>query len=149
MAEDGNLRAGIYERVSVKLTGKEARSVAGQNARNLSACEENGWTVAGRYADPGVSASRYARQKRRAEYERLREDVASGLLDVIVVWKANRIDRKLGEWSALLEECRERGVKIYITYGGGHLYDPRNGSDRRHLVPASVDPAAETHNTLA
>lgn len=148
MGDSTGLRAGIYERVSVKLTGKEARSVAEQNARNKTACEKHGWSIGGHYADPGVSASRYARQKRRAEYERMRADVADGLLDVIVVWKANRIDRKLGEWSALLEECRERRVKIYITYND-HLYDPRDHSDWRQLAIDGVAAAADSDQISA
>jgi DNA invertase Pin-like site-specific DNA recombinase len=139
----GGLRAGIYDRVSKKPTGKEARSVASQNKANRLACNRYEWTVAAKYADPGVSASRHAKTKRRDDYERLRDDVRAGTLDVIVFWESSRGDRKLGEWASFLDDCRDHHVLIYIT-SHDRLYDMSRSRDRRSLAEDGVDSEYET-----
>ena len=47
-------RAGLYDRVSRKVTGREVRSTEEQHEANSAACERYGWSAAARYTDPGV-----------------------------------------------------------------------------------------------
>ena len=54
--------------------------------------------IADRYADPGLSASRFA-TKDRPEYKRLLADVEAGKLDVVVLWESSRGGRELAAWA--------------------------------------------------
>ena len=84
------VQAGVYERVSKLASAKDrrevqrARSIDEQNKANREECERHGWTIADRYADPRLSASRFA-TKDRPEYKRLLADVEAGKLDVVVL----------------------------------------------------------------
>src|SRR5215813_11751416 len=98
-------RAGLYERVSTLAGGREARSIDEQNEANAAAVGEHGWTIAGRYTDPGKSASRFSRTD-RAEFARLLADLQRGALDILVFWEASRGSRHLTTWSSLLDMCR-------------------------------------------
>jgi len=142
------MRAGLYERVS---TGTRdvalSRSVEQQNQAGSRAAQTHGWTIVGRYADPGLSASRYAR-KSRPEWERLRADVQAGRLDVVVMWEPSRGSRKLSTWAGFLDDCLEHGVLIYITRDE-YLYDPANTRDWRELASEGVDSAHESDKNSA
>ena len=142
----GKRRAGLYDRVSKKATGKEARSLASQKERNEDACGQHGWIIAARYTDPGISASRYARRG-RDDWPRLLADIAAGVLDVVVLWESSRGDRQLETWAAFLRACRENNVLIYVT-SHGRLYNMRNRRDWRTLAEEGVD-AEDESNKIA
>ena len=96
------LRAGLYERVSTGIQDTElSRSVDQQNRQGQAAVRQHGWRVAARYADPGLSASRYAR-KGRPDWTRLVADIESGRLDIIVMWASDRGGRELEAWARFL-----------------------------------------------
>src|SRR5258708_16591109 len=107
-------RAGLYERKSTG-PGDSAlsRSVEQQNQQNREAAGREGWRVARRYSDPGLSASRYARAG-GPEWEQLRADVRAGRLDTVVLWEPSRGGRGLGDWASFLHDCRGRGVPIHL-----------------------------------
>ena len=115
-------RAGLYERVSTGIQDSaESRSVDQQNRAGSEATEAQGWRVAGRYPDPGLSASRFAKRG-RPEWSRLVTDIEAGRLDIVVMWAANRGGRELEEWARFLNACRKNSVRIFVT-GKGRLYD--------------------------
>jgi site-specific DNA recombinase len=65
---------------------------------------KRGWTCVGTYTDEGVSGTR----ERRPQLDRLLADVRRGKVDVVLVWKADRLFRSLknmvvtlDEWNAL------------------------------------------------
>jgi site-specific DNA recombinase len=147
-----HLRAGLYGRVSLQRKRKkgarataEDRSCRQQDEANSAACERYGWSVAARYADPGRSASRFARAARE-DYERLLADITARRLDVVVFWESSRGGRELVAWATLLHECRRCGVKIYIT-DHDHLYDLDIARDWRTLAEDGVDSAYESEKT--
>jgi site-specific DNA recombinase len=145
------VRAGVYERVSKLASARDrkeiqrARSIEEQNKANLGEVERHGWTVADRYTDPGLSASRFA-TKDRPEYKRLLADVQSGKLDVVVLWEPSRGGRELEAWAQFLNACRETQTGIYITTHG-RLYDMSNGRDWRSLAEDGVDSGYESEKT--
>jgi DNA invertase Pin-like site-specific DNA recombinase len=139
------LRAAPYERVSTLAGGSKARSIDEQNEANAKAIAEHGWIAAGRYQDPGRSASRFARRDRE-EYDRLTADLGRGAFDVLVLWEPSRGGRNLTIWSGLLDKCRERGVKVYVT-SHDHLYDLSVGRDWHQLAGEGVSSAWETEQT--
>jgi DNA invertase Pin-like site-specific DNA recombinase len=140
-------RAGLYQRVSVLAHGADARAVDEQNDANAAACARNDWTPAERYADPGRSASRFAR-RHREEYGRLMADLRAGKLDILILWEPSRGSRELEEWARLLNVCREHEASIYIT-SHDRLYRHDSGRDWRSLAEDGVDSAYESEKTSA
>ena len=67
----------------------------------------------------------------------------AGLIDVIILWESSRGDRKLSEWSAFLDECRERGILIHVITHD-RTYDLRIARDWRVLADDGVDSAYES-----
>jgi site-specific DNA recombinase len=145
------VRAGVYERVSRLANAQDrkeierARSIEEQNKANSAECERRGWRITARYADPGLSASRFA-TKDRPEYKRLLTDVEAGKLDVVVLWESSRGGRELAAWAQFLNACRENQTGIYITTHG-RLYDMANGRDWRSLAEDGVDSGYESEKT--
>lgn len=151
IARSRPVQAGVYERVSKLASARDrkeiarARSIEEQNKANLGEVERHGWTIADRYADPGLSASRFA-TKDRPEYKRLLTDVRAGRLDVVVLWESSRGGRELEAWAQFLNACRETQTGIYITTHG-RLYDMANGRDWRSLAEDGVDSGYESEKT--
>ena len=133
-------RAAKYQRVSTS-----DQSVIRQNTENAAACEAHGW-VATEYADPGLSASRFAGKKggaSRKDYSRMLADLAGGRIDVIVLWEVSRGDRQLDGWATLLDTCRRHGVRIFIT-SEDFLYEPAKARDWKQLAEAGISAAMES-----
>ncbi|MFG2699572.1 recombinase family protein [Streptomyces sp. NPDC048386] len=128
-------------------------SVARQGAMNATAARENSWDLGEPYEDDGLSASKYARKK-RDDFERLMEDLASGETgrtsrfgaDILMLWESSRGSRQVGEWVNFLELCEAKGVLIWVTTHE-RLYDPRNGRDRKTLLEDAIDSEYESYKT--
>ena len=136
------LRAAAYERVSSAASGTRARSIEEQSRDNREVIAANGWTIAGRYEDPDRPASRFTRRNRE-EWERLLADLERGTFDILVLWESSRGGRALTGWSAMLDACRRKGARIYITTHK-RLYDPAESRDWRSLAEDGIDSAYES-----
>lgn len=117
MTTAGTLRAGLYTRVSKDASGT-VRSPREQEADARRDCERQGWDVVTVYEDVR-GASRHSRGA-RPDYDRLRADVAAGMVDVLVAWEASRFQRDLQAYSELADLCRRHGVRWSYN---GRLYD--------------------------
>jgi site-specific DNA recombinase len=140
-----NLRAGLYGRVSILRKGADDRSCRQQDEANTAACARNEWPVVARYADPGRSASRFARGARE-DYERLLRDVKARNHDVTVFWEPSRGGRELVAWATLLHESRAHGVMIYIT-DHDRLYDLASARDWKSLAEDGISAAYSSEET--
>jgi DNA invertase Pin-like site-specific DNA recombinase len=138
-------RALVYDRVSKDR--KQRASVADQSRANRQACDENGWAIAVVAEDNDLSASRYAR-KDRPGWGDVRAAVLAGQVDVVVLWESNRGDRKLPEWAAFLDDCRNRGVLIHVV-SHRRTYDPAIARDWRSLAEDGVDSAYDSEKLSA
>jgi site-specific DNA recombinase len=135
---DQGLRAGLYPRKSKdERTGKMSESVGEQERTGRADCAELGATVVDVYPDDGRSASRFA-TKTRDEWTRLRSDIDAGRLDLVWLWEVDRGGREVEDWAGFLNQCRRRGVKVYV-HTHGRLYDPRVPRERRGLLEDGVD----------
>lgn len=130
-------RAGVYGRQS---RGK-AKSITDQIAAGEEVCEAEGWQLVETYQD-GSSASRYAR-KGRDDWQRCLGDIEAGHLTILILWESSRGDRTLTTWSAMLDLCRDRGVRIYVV-SHERLYDPRKHRDWKTLAEDGIASASET-----
>lgn len=143
------IRAGLYQRVSKLASAADRdadRSIEQQNEGNRDACERKGWAVAAEYADPGLSASRFAGSKggaNREEYRRALGDVKAGRLDVLIMWEPSRGSRELESWAHLLNACRAAGVLLHVT-SHDRTYDLSGGRDWRSLAEDGLDSCYES-----
>ena len=96
------LRAALYARVStlngqdVGLQLDELRQVAAQR----------GWEIAGIYEDAGVSGTKTS----RPGLDRMLADAQAGKVDVVAVWKLDRLGRSLQHVLATLDQLNAQGV---------------------------------------
>jgi site-specific DNA recombinase len=127
------LRAGVYLRVSRadrddkrKPTLDEERSTSTQRRIFDEWAARTGVLLAGEYADPDMSASRFANRKNRPEFERMVADVQAGKLDVLWFWEISRQQRRLDVFADLRDLCRDHGVLWVFR---DRVADPANSSD--------------------
>lgn len=131
------VRAGVYGRQS---RGSK-KSIADQMAAGQVACEEAGWEARA-YSDQ-VSASWYG-GKQRGGWAEVLADLEAGELDVLVLWESSRGDRRLTEWSRLLDTCQEHGVLIHVI-SHERTYNARNHRDWETLATDGVKSQAEVN----
>ena len=95
--------------------------------------DDLGIRIVARYRENGaVSASGYT-TKKRDEWEKVVAHLATGEVEVLIVWEISRADRKAHVWATLVHECEQRGVYVYVTSHGA-AYDPRNRRDWKTLM---------------
>lgn len=136
-----------YLRVSKDAKGR-GKSTDQQHDDNTRAISDQGWSAHPQsYRDDDRSASRYARRGREG-FTQLVADLDEGKFDadVLVIWESSRGSRRAGEWYDLIELCKERSVRIYVTTHR-RVYDPENARDRRSLREDASDAEYESDKT--
>lgn len=92
------MKAGLYERVSTDEQVKEGYSIAAQDNKGKAFIESQGWTVHDVYVDDGESA----KDLDRPDLQRLLRDAEEGKIDVIVVYRLDRLTRSVKDLYDLL-----------------------------------------------
>lgn len=137
-----------YLRVSKDPRGT-GKSPDQQHHENVRSFEQQGWVLhpSAPYRDTDRSASRYAK-RHREDFGRLISDLEENAFDadVLAIWESSRGSRRVGEWVDLIDLCKEREVRIWVTTHG-RLYDPANARDRRTLLEDAVDAEYESDKT--
>lgn len=143
-----NLSVREYLRVS-KDRQQTGKSPDQQHDENVQSIERQGWSLHADppYRDTDRSASRFA-TKAREDFKRLIDDLERDAFgaDVLAIWESSRGSRRVGEWVDLVDLCKERSVRIWVTTHG-RLYDPANARDRRSLLEDAVDAEYESDKT--
>jgi len=97
------MKVGIYARVSTIDKGQDV----GMQLHELEAyAKARGWTVQDRYLDEGVSGSK----ERRPGLDRLLSSCRRRQIDVVLVWRLDRLGRSLKHLIMLLDELQSLGV---------------------------------------
>jgi DNA invertase Pin-like site-specific DNA recombinase len=96
-------RAAIYARVSTS-----DQDTGMQVAELRQVCEQRGWCIVAQHLDDGVSGAATS----RAGLDALVADVHAGRVDVVVVWKLDRLGRSLGHVLGLLDAFTAAGVQF-------------------------------------
>lgn len=104
-------RAGIYTRVSTTRQATEGLSLDAQDARCTAYVEREGWTLADRYVERGVSG----RKADRPQLGRLMRDVADGALDVVVIPKIDRFGRSMTDLLNNLQVLKDHDVAVVFV----------------------------------
>lgn len=92
------MRTAIYIRVSTDDQAKEGFSLAAQSQRLRAYCESQDWAISDIYADEGYSA----KDTERPALQRMLSDIRSGRLDVVLVWRLDRLTRSVLDLYQLL-----------------------------------------------
>lgn len=96
------MRAGTYARVS-----QSGQHVENQLRELHDYCERRGWSVRD-YVDDGISGTR----DRRPSLDAMLNDARRRRLDVIVVWRLDRLGRNLRHLVMMLDELTALGVGL-------------------------------------
>lgn len=105
---------------------------------------DHDWRITERYSD-GVSASRYSKRARKG-WDSVLADIDAQRIDVLVLWESSRGDRRLADWAAMLDLCRDHGVRIWVVTHG-RLYDMANSRDWKTMAEEGVASADESNKT--
>lgn len=97
------MRAALYTRVSTREQAQEGYSIAAQLNSLKSFCESQSWDIVGIYTDDGISA----KDTKRTQLQRMISDLKGGKIDVVLVYRLDRLTRSVLDLYALLELFEE------------------------------------------
>jgi site-specific DNA recombinase len=110
VAAPGTARVGIYTRQSVDEHDVEFKSVEAQRdavEAYVTSQRGEGWTaLPERYDDAGYSG----KDTNRPAFQRLMRDVEAGRVDLVAVYKIDRLSRSIGDFVALTTLFEKHGV---------------------------------------
>lgn len=92
-------RAAVYTRVSTD-EQVDGYSLEEQERRCKAQIESKGWVYVGTYSDPGVSG----RTMKRAGLQRMFNDIKSGAINAVVIYKLDRLSRKQRDTMTIVED---------------------------------------------
>lgn len=101
-------RAVIYARLSI--TRDESVSIERQLERSRAYCQARGWEVVAEHVDDGVSASARAPEDRKGWKALLA--MPPGSFDVVVVWKVDRLSRRVIDFLNAHKALEERNAAV-------------------------------------
>jgi DNA invertase Pin-like site-specific DNA recombinase len=123
------LRAALYGRVSTTGHGQD---VGLQLDELRQVAIQRGWVVAGEYTDEGISGS----QESRPALDQMMADARAGKLDLVVVWKLDRLGRSLQHLLQLLDELQHLGVGFVSLRDSGIDTTSATGRLMLHILGA-------------
>jgi len=103
------VKVAIYTRVSTQEQAAEGTSLEYQSNQLESYCGSNNWVVLQSYVDPGYSG----KDGDRPGLGRLLADAKLGLFEKVVVYKLDRLVRKLRLLLEIEEKLKDYGVALY------------------------------------
>ncbi len=98
----------LYVRVSTEEQAQGGFSIAGQTEKLQLACELHDWKALPTYVDDGWSG----KDMDRPAMKRLMADAKKGLFNLIVVYKLDRLSRKLGDLVPFGDELEKMKIGI-------------------------------------
>ena len=100
------MKAGLYLRVST-----QDQTTLNQELELKKYCENNQIEIYKIYREEGVSGAKTT----RPELDRLLRDMRNKCFDCIIVWKFDRLGRSTAHLLQVLEELRNKGVRLIAT----------------------------------
>ena len=108
----GGTRAAIYARVSTAGGGQDV-GLQLDELRQVAA--QRGWNLVGEFVDEGISGSVAS----RPALDQMIDLARRGQIDLVVVWKLDRLGRSLQHLLALLDELAALGVGFVAVRDAG------------------------------
>lgn len=105
------MRVGGYVRVSTQEQAKEGYSVPAQTERLRSYCAARGWNCQEIYTDPGYSGAKLE----RPALQRLISDVVHRNIDLVLVYKLDRLSRSQKDTLYLIEDVFLKNDTAFVS----------------------------------
>lgn len=105
---EGKTAVAIYARVSTQEQAEEGTSLEFQHEQLMGYCRAQGWEVFREYVDRGFTG----KNGNRPELKRLLADARLGRFGKVVVFKLDRLARKLRLLLEMEEDLKEHGVAL-------------------------------------
>jgi len=102
------MRTGIYIRVSTEDQANEGYSIDAQKHKLTQFANINDWDIANFYIDEGISA----KNTDRPELKRMLDDIKSKQIDVVLVYKLDRLTRSVSDLFTLLDYFDKHNCKF-------------------------------------
>ncbi|MGO0063859.1 recombinase family protein [Brevibacillus fluminis] len=122
------INVAIYARVSTEEQAEQGYSIPAQIELLRALCKSEQKVVFKEYIDAGISGKSI--DKRPAIQELLR-DVEQGLIHEVVVWRMDRISRKMSDLLSILDKLDHHNVK-FLSYSEKQ-YDTKTASGKLNL----------------
>lgn len=107
--------AGLYVRVSTEKQVQEGYSVAAQKSNLTKFAHDNNFNIYGIYSDEGISGKDV---KNRPEVKRLIKDIETGLIDVVLIYKFDRLTRNISDTEDFINLINRYSITIYTLSEG-------------------------------
>lgn len=105
--------AGIYLRVSTFNQAREGHSYEEQEKDLLRLCENRGFKVYDTYGDPGISGKYLDKRK---DFQKLLNDIRSGNINVVVVWRLDRLVRGVANTQEVIKVAKDYNCRIVTSW---------------------------------
>src|SRR5690625_5034139 len=119
------VRVALYTRVSTREQAQDGYSISAQLNSLKAFCESQNWDIAGIYTDEGISA----KDTNREQLKRMINDVKNNKIDVVLVYRLDRLTRSVLDLYELLDLFDKHGcgfksaTEVYdTTTGMGRLF---------------------------
>lgn len=107
--------AGIYVRVSTEHQAQEGYSVAAQKNNLTKFAKDNNFNIYSVYSDEGISGKNI---KDRPEVKRLINDIELGLIEVVLIYKFDRLTRNVSDTEDFINIIQKYDITIYTLSEG-------------------------------
>lgn len=121
------LKAAIYIRVSTEEQAKEGYSLAAQEERLKAYALSQDWDVVKVYREDGKSA----KDLDRPQLQTMLQDIKNGLIDVVLVYRLDRLTRSVLDLYNLLEDFEKYNVKFKSAT---EVYDTTTATGRLFIT---------------
>jgi len=103
------VKVAIYARVSTQEQADSGTSLEYQSDQLATYCQLQGWEIAGKYVDPGYTG----KDDDRPALKRLLADAKLGMFQKVVVYKLDRLARKLRLLLEIEEKLKDCNVSLH------------------------------------
>lgn len=109
------MNAGLYIRVSTEHQVKEGYSIEAQKRSLKKFAKNQNWNIFDIYADEGISGKNI---ENRPEVKRLINDIKTKKIDVVLLYKFDRLTRDSRDTENIIELIQQFGIEVFTISGG-------------------------------
>ena len=111
LMENKVIRVGGYIRVSTQEQAKEGYSIPAQTKCLKSYCSARNWILHELYIDPGYSGAKME----RPALQKMLSDIKKGLVDLVLVYKLDRLSRSQKDTLYLIEDVFLKNEVAFVS----------------------------------